>query len=177
MIEEVILVDENDTPIGTCEKMAAHQNGGRLHRCISIFVFSEKGEMLLQRRAKDKYHCGGQWSNTCCSHPRPGEDVKDAAHRRLKEEMGFECPLTEIYHFTYRTEFKNGLTEHEYDHVFVGVWDGTPKINPEEADDWKYVSPEAIRQDMRAHPERYTSWFRISFEDVVRQYTLWITHS
>ncbi|MCK9351605.1 MAG: isopentenyl-diphosphate Delta-isomerase [Candidatus Paceibacterota bacterium] len=169
MKEQVILVDENDAPIGICEKIAAHQNGGQLHRAISIFVFSSKGEMLLQQRAKKKYHCGGLWTNTCCSHPRPGESTEDAAHRRLKEEMGFDCPLSEIYSFTYRTEFTNGLTEHEYDHVLVGVWDGIPEMNREEADGWKYAAPESILGDMRVHPEQYTSWFKISFADVLLQ--------
>jgi isopentenyl-diphosphate delta-isomerase len=167
MTEEVILVDEHDNEIGTCEKLTAHQNGGALHRAVSVFVFSPKGEMLLQQRAKSKYHCGGLWSNTCCSHPRPGESVDNAAHRRLKEEMGFDCPLTEIYSFMYNIAFDNGLTEHEYDHVFSGIWSGDPKANPEEADDWKWEMPEKISAEIREHPHAFSYWFKISFDEVL----------
>lgn len=169
MSEQVILVDESDMPIGTCEKLEAHQNGGKLHRAISIFIFSPKGEMLLQQRAKKKYHCGGLWANTCCSHPRPGESVDEAAHRRIKEEMGFDCELREVYSFIYRVEFDNGLTEHEYDHVLVGTWEGNPAVNIEEVEDWKWVTQSELSTGIKKKPENYAFWFRNSFEEVVKR--------
>jgi len=125
--ELVVLVDENDNEIGVEEKINAHRKG-LLHRAFSIFVFNSKNELLLQKRAADKYHSGGLWSNTCCSHPRPGENLKDAAHRRLQEEMGFDCSLREVFSFLYKKSFDNGLTEHELDHVFFGKFDGIPKL-------------------------------------------------
>jgi isopentenyl-diphosphate delta-isomerase len=170
MTDEVILVDEDDKQIGISEKLEAHQSGGKLHRAISIFIFSPKGEMLLQQRAKSKYHCGGLWTNTCCSHPRPGEETEAAAHRRLKEEMGIDCKLFEIHSFIYKTDFENGLTEHEFDHVLVGTFDGEPTISREEAENWKWETVEAVRNDIREHPEKYTYWFKFSFEEVTKKY-------
>ena len=166
MEEQIILVDEHDREIGKGGKLEAHQKG-ILHRAISVFVFNGKGELLLQKRAKTKYHSAGLWSNTCCSHPRPGEDILSAATRRLKEEMGLAVELTHIGHLIYRVEFPNGLTEHEYDHIFVGESDTTPTLNPAEADDWKWVSPEVLRQDIADYPERYSYWFRIALPDVL----------
>ncbi len=163
-MEQVILVDENDNQIGAEEKLKAHQNGGKLHRCFSILVFNSKGELLLQQRALSKYHCGGLWTNTCCSHPRPGEVTGEAAHRRLKEEFGFDTEFKELFTFIYRAGFDNGLTEWEFDHVFVGTYDGKPDPNPEEIGDYMWISPEELRKDVEENPEKYTPWFRIILE-------------
>ena len=168
MHEEVILVDENDKPVGTAEKLAAHKQG-KLHRCFSIFVFHPDGRLILQQRAKSKYHSGGLWSNTCCGHPRPGEDTADAAHRRLQEEMGFDCDLKEIHAFVYKAALDNGIAEHEFDHVFVGVTDKTPVLNPEEADDWQWIDHALLRTELEEHPEKYTYWLRISLADVLKK--------
>lgn len=157
---KLVLVDENDHPVGTMEKMEVHEKG-LLHRAFSVLIFNDKDELLLQQRAFDKYHCGGLWTNTCCSHPLPEEDVKDAAQRRLQEEMGIVCDLQKSFEFIYRAEFENGLTEHEYDHVFVGVFSGKPVININEVAAWKYVSPDALRKDIADHPDKYTPWFKI----------------
>lgn len=163
MSEQVILVDEQDLPIGEMDKMEAHLKGV-LHRALSILVFNSQGEMLLQQRAFTKYHTPGLWSNTACSHPRPGEDSLQAATRRLGEEMGFSTGLTHAFDFIYKAHFDNGLTEHEYDHVFFGTYDGEPVLNPEEAHDFKWVKPLVLLQDMRSSPGTYTVWFRIIIE-------------
>src|ERR1700709_1109503 len=147
MLEEVILVNENDEETGTIEKMEAHKQA-LLHRAFSVFVFNTKGEMLLQQRALGKYHSAGLWTNTCCSHPRPGEDVTDAAVRRLYEEMGMKCTLKEAFCFVYKAELDQNLTEHEYDHVFTGVSDDTPVPEPTEAGGWKYISADALEADV-----------------------------
>ena len=166
--EDLILVDEHDNPVGYAPKLAAHENGGRLHRAFSIFIFNSAGELLLQQRASGKYHFGGLWTNTCCSHPRRGEATLDAAHKRLQHELGFDTPLNERFSFVYRaTDPASGLTEHEFDHVFEGRFDGTPAPNPEEVQDWKWVRPDTLRADMRSHPERYTPWFALSVERVM----------
>jgi isopentenyl-diphosphate delta-isomerase len=160
MSSRVVLVNKNNEVQGTAEKLRAHAEGW-LHRAISVFVFDEAGRLLLQRRAPDKYHSGGLWSNTCCSHPHPDESPDVAAHRRLHEEMGFSCSLTPAFHFTYRASVGPRLTEHEYDHVFVGVTSGaTIQANPAEVADWEWVSPEELREDVAAQPDRYTVWFR-----------------
>ncbi|MDE1869819.1 MAG: isopentenyl-diphosphate Delta-isomerase [Candidatus Micrarchaeota archaeon] len=164
---EVILVNEQDEQIGTLEKLKAHQNGAKLHRAFSIFVFNSKGETLLQRRASTKYHTPGKWTNTCCSHPYIGESILDAAHRRLREEMGFDCTLTEEFSFIYRAEVGNGLTEHEYDHVLFGTYNGAPKLNREEAEDYKWASLEDIKKDAKENPESYTPWLKIALERVI----------
>lgn len=164
MQDFVILVDEQDNPIGTAEKLEAHQNGGKLHRAFSVLVFNDKGETMLQRRAASKYHCPGLWTNTCCSHPRPDETTLAAASRRLQEEMGFVCPLEEKFTFLYKAEFSNGLTEHEFDHVFVGRYNDDPVLNPVEADDWKWLSIEDLVQEMQNHPDVFTPWFKIIVE-------------
>jgi isopentenyl-diphosphate delta-isomerase len=157
--EQVILVDEQDTEIGVCEKLEAHRQGF-LHRAFSVFVYNEHGELFLQKRATSKYHSGGLWSNTCCGHPRPGEDLKAAAQRRLKEEMGISCELKCDFQFSYTAPFENGLIENELDHVFTGVFSGIPELNPEEASDWKAVNVEEIKRDFGINPEAYTYWFR-----------------
>lgn len=166
MEEQIILVDKNDNPIGTGEKLKVHQQG-KLHRCFSISIFNSKGEMLLQQRAQGKYHCGGLWTNACCSHPRPGEKTVDAAHRRLQEEMGFDCELKEIFTFTYQAKFDNGLTEHEFDHVFLGKFDGRPSPNPEEVQNIKWIKIENLKNDLKENPEKYTSWFKASIDKII----------
>lgn len=160
---DVILVDKNDKEIGSEEKMKAHREG-KLHRAFSVFVFNLKNELLLQKRAKAKYHTGGLWSNTCCSHPQPGEATEKAAHRRLKEEMGFDCELKEIFSFVYRVKFDNGLSEHEYDHVFIGKSGNKPIPNKDEADGFRWVSLEKLKEDIKKNPEYYTYWLRVSLD-------------
>lgn len=165
---DVILVDEHDNAIGAMEKLETHQKG-LLHRAFSVFAFNSGGELLLQRRAPHKYHSSGLWTNTCCSHPTPGEDTEDAAHRRLQEEMGFDCPLTHAGHLLYRVEFDNGLTEHEFDHIFIGHFDGEPSLNPDEADEYRWASPTEFREEIAAHPERFTYWFKLALGKVLAQ--------
>jgi isopentenyl-diphosphate delta-isomerase len=168
---DVILVDEHDAPIGTMEKLAAHQEG-KLHRAFSVFAFDRSGRLLLQRRAPHKYHSAGLWTNTCCSHPAPDEDTEAAAHRRLGEEMGFDCPLTYGGHLLYRTEFDNGLIEHEFDHIYIGDFDGDPVLNLDEADAYRWISSDELLTEVAEHPERFTYWFRLALEDVLNSRSL-----
>jgi len=158
--ELVILVDADDHPLGTMEKMRAHAEG-RLHRAFSVFVFDRAGRLLMQRRAASKYHSAGLWSNTCCGHPRPGEPVDLAADRRLFEEMGFRSQLREIFSFVYRVELDRQMVEHEVDHVLVAESDGSPSPNPAEVDDWKWIDLPRLRDDIARQPEAFTSWLRI----------------
>jgi isopentenyl-diphosphate delta-isomerase len=162
-MERVILVDEHDRELGAAEKMAAHV-AGRLHRAFSIFVFNSAGQLLLQRRARAKYHSGSLWSNTCCGHPRPGESTPDAARRRLREEMNFDCELRAAFEFLYRAEFANELIEHEYDHVFVGEFDGAFVAEESEVEDWKWTTLDELRRDVRARPDDYTYWLKAALE-------------
>ncbi len=157
--EKVILVDTSDRQIGVAEKLQAHRDG-LLHRAFSIFVINSQGQLLLQKRAKHKYHSGGLWTNTCCSHPRPDEPTDIAVHRRLLEEMGFDCELREIFSFVYQAVLDNDLTEYEFDRVFVGYSDREPILNPEEAEDWKWIDLKVLQADIRQHPESYTYWLR-----------------
>lgn len=161
--EKVILVDENDQPIGLMEKMEAHRKA-LLHRAFSVFILNSKGELLLQQRAWDKYHSPGLWTNTCCSHQRDGETNLQAANRRLKEEMGMETSLTELFSFIYKAPFDNGLTEHELDYVLIGFSNEIPIINPSEVADYQYKSLNDIQQDISLNPEKYTAWFKIIFD-------------
>lgn len=163
MLDDVILVDTDDREIGSMGKLEAHQKG-KLHRAVSVFIFHPDGRMMLQKRARSKYHSGGLWTNTCCSHPRPGESAAAAARRRLWEEMGIECSLKKVYAFTYKTDFPNGLTEHEYDHVFIGVTKETPVPDPMEAENWKWIAIEDLKFDMKKRPHMYTYWFRIALD-------------
>ena len=160
----IILVNKNDKEIGTEEKLKAHKEA-KLHRAFSILVFNEKGELLLQKRAKTKYHAPGLWTNTCCSHPAPGKDLMEEARKRLKEEMGFECDLKESFSFIYKANL-GSLTEYEFDHVILGNFSGNPSPNPEEADDWKWISMQDIGKDIKKNPEIYTPWFRIIFDKI-----------
>lgn len=164
--ENVILVDENDKEIGVMEKMEAHIQGKR-HRAFSIFIFNEKGDLLLQKRAADKYHSAGKWTNTCCSHPRPGETTDDAAKRRLKEEMGMNVTVSKVFSFLYDTEIMPGITEHEYDHVYVGTTDASPVLNLAEASDYRYISMKDLADELEANPNKYTKWLKICFEKVM----------
>ena len=163
--EQVILVDERDEPVGVAEKMKAHEQGW-LHRAFSVFIFNSKGEMLLQRRALHKYHSGGLWTNACCSHPCPGEEILLAARRRLKEEMGFDVPVEKVFDFMYRTEFDNGLTEHEFDHVLAGEYDSKVEFNQNEVMDYCYKDMQGIRLSLEEYPEKYTAWFHLAFPGI-----------
>jgi len=160
MEEQVILVDENDVAIGVMEKQQAHLQG-LLHRAISILVFNSAGELLIQQRAAHKYHSPMLWTNTCCSHPRPGESNDHAASRRLMEEMGMSVKLEKKWSFTYKTTFENGLMEHEYDHVYFGYSDIHPQINPEEAHAYRYVTMEQLESEIDQSPEQFTYWFKL----------------
>ncbi len=162
-MEHVTLVDYDDNPIGTMEKLEAHRKG-LLHRAFSILLFNSKGEMLLQKRALSKYHSGGLWTNTCCSHPMPDEDMHAAARRKLNQEMGIDLQLEFAYKFIYKANLDKGLVEHECDHVFIGSFDGTPTINPEEVEDWSYINMHALKIDISKHPQKYTSWFKLIIE-------------
>lgn len=162
-----MLVDELDTEIGTEEKIAAHQKG-LLHRAFSVFVFNPAGELLLQKRAAEKYHSAGLWSNTCCSHPRPGEATLAAARRRLREEMGFDCELREAGTLLYETNFENGLIEHEFDHFFIGNYRNESIVpDPQEVSEWLWVQPQRILLDIAAQPNEYTHWLKLALADVV----------
>jgi isopentenyl-diphosphate delta-isomerase len=171
MEERVILVDRNGHEIGTADKFDTHREGA-LHRAFSIFVFDMYGKLLLQKRAHSKYHSGGLWSNTCCSHPRPYEALHDAAHRRLREEMGFDCELREIFSFRYKVQFAHDLFEHEYDHVFVGQYDGEPASDPAEVDEWMWMDVEGLRKAIRENPDRYTYWLRLCIDRVIAHHQL-----
>lgn len=162
--ERVILVNEQDEQIGLMPKLEAHEKA-QLHRAFSIFILNSKNEVMLQQRASQKYHSPLLWTNTCCSHQREGETNIEAGNRRLREEMGFAAELKELFHFIYKAPFDNGLTEHELDHVMIGYFDGEPVINPEEVESWKWMDIDAIRQDMLEHPELYTVWFKIIFDE------------
>jgi isopentenyl-diphosphate Delta-isomerase len=164
-VEYVILVNNNDQSLGTMEKMEAHEKGV-MHRAFSVFVFNTRGEMLLQKRAEEKYHSAGLWSNTACSHPRTDEKTRDAAHRRLREEMGFDCDLEEAFSFIYKAHVGEGLIEHEYDHVFLGHSDEKPDPDPNEVSDWKYVDLDWLMEDVDNHPDEYTVWFRIAVKEL-----------
>jgi len=170
MSEQIILVDESDKPLGPIEKMAAHVRPGRLHRAFSIFIFNSRGEMLVQLRASKKYHFGGLWTNACCSHPRWGEELGAAAKRRLLEECGFEAELVEVFSFIYQADWNERVSEHELDHVFVGKYDGKLPVNPDEAEDWKWVDCHQLMADVNKRPESYTPWFKIAIERGVLAY-------
>ena len=166
--ELVILVDENDRQVGLMPKMEAHEKA-LLHRAFSVFVFNDQKELMIQCRAAHKYHSPGLWTNTCCSHQREGESNIEAGKRRLMEEMGFTTELEENISFIYKAPFDNGLTEHEYDHILLGDFNGTPNINPDEVSEWKWMSLEAIEADMKENPTRYTEWFKIIFDKFYNQ--------
>ena len=159
---DVILVDEHDVQTGTMEKMEVHQKA-LLHRAFSIFIFNEKREMLLHKRAEKKYHSGGLWTNACCSHPQPGEETLAAAQMRLQQEMGFNTELKKAFDFIYKVSFDNGLTEHEFDHVFIGTYDGDIVPNAAEVSDYCFKPVAEIKNLIQSHPQKYTEWFKIAF--------------
>ena len=161
--ENVVLVDRNDNPMGLMPKLEAHEKGV-LHRAFSVFILNRKGQLMLQRRALDKYHSPGLWTNTCCSHPRESESNIEAGVRRLKEEMGFTTPLKSMFSFIYKSKFDNGLTEHEFDHVLLGYYDKQPFINTIEVSEWKWMSLDKIILEIKNKPEDFTVWFKIIFE-------------
>ena len=163
MKENVILVDKNDTQIGLMSKLDAHKKG-ILHRAFSVFVLNNNNEIMLQKRAYNKYHSGGLWTNTCCSHQREGENSIEAGKRRLLEEMGFETELKILTSFIYKVEFENGLTEHELDYLLIGKYLKSPVINKQEVADWKWMKVELIADDIKLNPNNYTSWFKIIFD-------------
>jgi len=165
-MDPVILVDEKDSPVGMSAKMEAHQKG-MLHRAFSIFIFNTKGEMLLQQRALHKYHSGGLWTNACCSHPAPGEEMTETIQKRLKEEMGFRTPVKKIFDFIYRAKLDNGLTEHEFDHVFAGEYDGPVDFNKHEVMDYCYMEMPEIDRSLQDHPAKYSVWFQLAFPRVM----------
>lgn len=165
MIEEnVILVNENDEPIGLMPKLEAHEKAV-LHRAFSVFVLNDKNQLMLQQRAQHKYHSPLLWTNTCCSHQREGETNIEAGNRRLTEEMGFQTELKELFHFIYKAPFDNGLTEHELDHVMIGYYNEAPLINSDEVESWKWMDIEEVKQDISVNPMIYTVWFKIIFEE------------
>lgn len=159
-MEHVILVDECDEAVGTMEKMEAHRKG-LLHRAFSILLFNSKGEVLLQKRAKQKYHSGGLWTNTCCSHPHPEETMQQATRRKLKQEMGIDLQPEFAYKFIYKADLDHDLIEYEYDHVFIGQFEGEPLINKDEVEDWKFVDLQVLREDAKRNPDHYTHWFKL----------------
>lgn len=169
MEDLLILVDENDKEIGALEKTPVHEQG-LLHRAFSIFIFNAQQELLLQQRADGKYHSPGLWTNTCCSHPRQGETLEVAVHRRLREEMGMECDLAFQFSFIYKHEFANGLTEHELDHVYFGYSDQQPSPNPNEVQDWKYIHMDDLKKELERYPERYSPWLNICFPKVLNRF-------
>lgn len=173
MTGQVVLVNEQDEIIGKAEKLKAHQEG-LLHRAFSVFVcrLNQDGklELLLQQRQVSKYHSGGLWTNTCCSHPAPGEDMVKGAQRRLLQEMGLAIPLTFLGKFHYQTAFENGLSEHEWDYVFIGEWEGESiSYDPEEVQDYRWVSLEKTLQDLMVNPQMYTFWFKGALDFLVKK--------
>jgi isopentenyl-diphosphate Delta-isomerase len=165
MEKQVILVNEQDEEKGVAAKLLAHEKGW-LHRAFSVFVFNKEGEMLLHQRAMNKYHSGGLWTNACCSHPEPGENTRDAASRRLKEEMGFETNIEKVFDFVYKAEFENGLTEYEFDHVYTGEYNGKVDFNAEEVMDYRFSSMREISESIRLEPFLYTTWFLLAFPKI-----------
>ena len=163
-MEEVVLVDPSDRQLGAMEKLEAHRKG-LLHRAISVFVFNSRGELLLQKRASSKYHGGGLWTNTCCSHPRVNETPSDAAKRRLKEEMGIDTQPVFSHTFLYKAEVGQGLTEHELDHVYTATHDGLPQLDPAEAEDWRYIDEATLRSEVKSDPEKFSAWIKIILND------------
>ena len=166
MSDEITLVNLDDEEIGYGTKEAVHRSG-QLHRAFSVFIMNE-GRMLLQKRNPNKYHSGGLWSNACCSHQRKGEVLSEAVHRRMREELGFDCELEERFTFIYRTCFEDGLIDYELDHVFTGSCDPQLQADPEEVSETRWVSFDALKAEMLEYPERFSSWFIIAAPQVMR---------
>jgi isopentenyl-diphosphate delta-isomerase len=170
MNQQLILVNEKNEEIGYGEKLPVHQNA-QLHRAFSIFVMNSQNQLLLQKRAYHKYHSGGLWANTCCSHPIRGEEQENTIHRRLVEEMGFDCELKQMFHFIYRAELDNGLTEDEYDHVYLGNYEGIPDPNPDEVCEWKWMDLDKVNDDIKKNPDTYTYWIKQAFNQFYTIYS------
>lgn len=166
MRNSVVLIDQNDHALGVMDKLQAHEEG-KLHRAFSIFIFNDAGDLLLQQRADHKYHGAGLWTNTCCSHPQWGEDVRSSALERLQYEMGMTCDLEFVYSFIYRAEVENNLTEYELDHVFVGYSNQDPVINTDEVKDFRWCGVDEVLADIRTHPSDYTVWFKEAFPELI----------
>ena len=164
MEEFVVLIDRDDNPVGLMEKQQAH-HAGLLHRAFSVFIFNSKNELMIHQRAAEKYHSPKLWTNTCCSHPRENETYEQAAHRRLIEEMGFDCEIQEKFHFIYKAELEEGLFEHELDRVFTGFYEGEVNFNPEEVMDYKWIGMDELKKDIDFNPDKYTAWFKIIFKE------------
>lgn len=169
MSENVILVNEADVELGSMDKLLVHQLG-LLHRAFSVFIFNTKGELLLQQRSDNKYHSAGLWSNTCCSHPRVNEPLAEAVERRLLEEMGMNCKTVPAFKFIYKANFKNGLTENEYDHVYFGITDDLPVPDSAEVKNWKYIKITSLQDDIAVNPHLYTEWIKICLPQVVTRF-------
>jgi len=165
---DVIIVDKDDRVICNEEKIKAHKEG-KLHRAFSIFIFNSKKELLLQKRSLKKYHSGGKWSNTCCSHPLDGKDIKEQAEERLKKEMGISTELKGIFSFVYKTKVDNNLTEHEYDHVFLGYYDKDPEPDEKEVENWKWMKIQELKQDIKQNPDAYTPWLKLCLDKVIEK--------
>ncbi|AHF77728.1 Isopentenyl-diphosphate delta-isomerase [Sodalis praecaptivus] len=172
-LTEVILVDERDRAVGTMEKLQAHREGA-LHRAVTVYLFNPDGQLLLQQRAREKYHCGGLWSNTCCGHPMPAEESAAAARRRLYEEMGMRVALTPVLQLRYRLPLPNGLIEHEYGHVFFGVTPLAPTPDPDEAMAWRWQTMPSVVAQLASEPEVFTPWFRLTMEKIPAQYAAFL---
>ena len=176
MTEYLILVDETDKQVGKMEKLLVHELG-LLHRAFSVFIFNSKDELLLQQRAVEKYHSGGLWTNTCCSHPQSGEEISFAIERRLQEEMGMKCSTNFAFSFIYKIKFENGLTEHEYDHVYFGFSDNLPFPEKSEVKNWKYMNFESIEMDILSCPKNFTEWMKICLPQVRKHFENTIKNS
>lgn len=166
MADHVILVDEHDRATGVAEKMLAHRDG-LLHRAFSVFLFNRHGELLLQQRALGKYHSGGLWTNTCCSHPRPGETLTAAVVRRLAEEMGITCFTRKAFDFIYHAQLEKGVIEHELDHVYIGEYDGEVVPDPSEVMAFRWIGLPALEQELAQAPQRFTVWFKLALDRVL----------
>ena len=164
--ENVILVDAYDNEIGLMEKMEAHEKGA-LHRAFSVFIFNSKGDIILQKRSREKYHSGVLWSNTCCSHPRPGESLSEATNRRLMEEMGMSTELFHTFSFQYKSKLDHNMIENELDHVFIGYSNDIPEPNKDEVEGYCYMSPDVLGMGFEKHPEEYTEWLKICFKELM----------
>ena len=161
---QVVLVDKHNNSCGICEKMTAHIEG-YLHRAVSVLIVNDQNQMLLHQRSSDKYHCPELWTNACCTHPFENEATIDSAHRRLKEEMGITTELKHLFDFVYRAKFENGLIEHEYDSVYLGIYNEDPIINPKEAMDYKWIDIDTLKKDIKINSSKYTKWFQIIVND------------
>jgi isopentenyl-diphosphate delta-isomerase len=171
MTKNVILVDELDNITGYCEKLLTHQSG-KLHRAFSVFIVNSKKELLIQKRAFSKYHSGGLWSNTCCSHFTSDIELEKQVEVRLYQEMGISISLKWIFNYRYHVTFENGLQENEIAYSYLGFSDESPVSDPSEVDEWKYIDVCFLKDDMIRFPEKYTFWFKYSFDDFLRNYQL-----